>query len=125
MYREIFHESSLRTVKARSPSLFVAARLPPAADVVIAEEMEEAVGEEAAEFLIEGQAALLGLAGGGLDGDDEVAEEGRGQGGAFALAPGDDVGGSVAAEPEAVELLDVAVVGDEDGEFGVVTFQGV
>lgn len=47
--------------------------LGSAVDVVVSEEVEEAVGEEAGEFGVEGVAEFAGLAVGGFEGDGDVA----------------------------------------------------
>lgn len=85
----------------------------------MAAKVEDAVDEESGDLVVEGMSELGGLSGGGVEGDGDVAEEAG-----FVAGPGDDVGGPVALEPAAVEVVDDGVVGEKDGEFGVLTSQG-
>ena len=86
--------------------------------VVEAGEVQEAVEEENAEFGFEGVAVFGGLAGGGVEGDSEVAgvlvglrEAGDGVGG-----EAEDVGGFVFVTEGAVEAFKLGVGCEQDGD---------
>lgn len=89
--------------------------------VVVAQQMEDAVDDQAQEVLLGVQAVFLGLAPGGVHADHHVAQQPGGQVGelALGLGKGDDVGGAVLAQVLQVELVDVGIVGDDQGEFGL------
>ena len=80
--------------------------------VVFASEMEEAVEDEDFDFVLRRVGEGFGLAGGGFDGDGEVARvflcEGCGRGEA------EDVGGFVLSTEALVELAEGSAGGEED-----------
>ena len=80
--------------------------------VVFAGEVEQAVEDEDLYFGVEGVVVGGGLAGGGVDGDGEVAGVLRGYLGWRGEA--EDVGGLVLAAIGAVEALEFGVGGEED-----------
>ena len=86
--------------------------------VVETGEMEEAVKQEDAELVGEGVAVFGGLAGGGVEGDGEIARVLMGcwQAGDGVGWEAEDVGGFVFVAEGAVEALELSVGGEEDGD---------
>ena len=85
--------------------------------MVVPEQVEEAVGEVAVELGADREALLLGRAVGGVEGDDDVAEERAGAGG----RKRQDVGRPVLASPGAVEAAHGGVPHHEQRHLGAVT----
>src|SRR5512143_2116006 len=88
--------------------------------VVVPQEMEDAVGEEDAHLVGERDVAGSGLAGGGVERDDDVAEHVWMDAGILTLAQGEGehVGGPILAAPVAVERVDLGVADQGDAELG-------
>lgn len=89
--------------------------------VVVTQQVEDAVDDQAQEVLLGVEVVLRRLAPGGVHADHHVAQQAGSQVGelALGLGEGDDVGGAVLAQVLQVELMDVGVVGDDQGELGV------
>ena len=96
--------------------------------MIVSQEVEEAVDEEALQFVIEGNAVLFCLSSGLMEVDDDVTEHefGSGAGGerkTVQLGEREDVGGSVHAAMQAVQRPHPAVVDEKDAELSPVEFQ--
>jgi hypothetical protein len=86
--------------------------------VVIAEEVEEPMSKEEAEFFVQGLADLGGLFARTRNGDDELAEI-RG----IFQAEGEYVGGAVFFAIGFVERVDLFVCGEQEFELGLSDFR--
>ncbi len=85
-------------------------------DVIVAEQMQDPVDQQARHLLFETVAEALGLTSRGVETDHHVPEHPRRDRLAlpFELREGDDVGRMVLAPPLAVERVDRGVVREED-----------
>jgi len=93
-----------------------------AVNVVVPEQVQESVDQQAARFDLEAVARALGLARSGLHTDYDVTQDGRPRVRRYPglqLREGQDIGRRVFATPIPVQLLDTGVVGDQDRELSV------
>ena len=96
--------------------------------MIVPEEVEEAVDEEAFQFLVEGNAVFFRLPFGFMEVDDDIAEHefGSGAGGerkTVQLGEREDVGGPVHAAMLTVQRPHPAVIDKEDAQLSSVELE--
>ncbi len=95
--------------------------------MVVSDEMQKAVGEKHPDFGLQRAPPFACLTARRLYADHDVAEDfARSIGGglssdsfAFTHRKGEDIGGAIAVTEHLVELANLAIVGDDDGELGL------